>query len=337
MPGSSVTNDMSQIRIYDVSSKKWISQNATGTPDRPDLTPESRFIGCSVIASAPDNSSYNIYIFDGEMQLGGPRINDIWVLTLPSFTWIRITDDDIGAVGHSCYSIGRQMILVGSDKSTDRDAECQEFFRVFDLTSLEWTNEWDTGADPYLVPLGISAVIGGNETGGATSVSPRNETDSWSKELYDIFAKTPWGLANFTSGAPQPNSKNETGAPGSRTGPTITQTSVPSPSGSNSHTALAPGIIAGISIASFVAILLAISVFWLIFMRRSRKSSVVTESSGGLAKPELSAGQIANGGAPGEQRRRSFEQATERVEIGGREIVHPQEIMGTEAARRPEE
>lgn len=188
-PDSSIANDMRQILIYDVSSKKWLSQNATGTPDRPNLIPASRVLGCSSLVSAPDNSSHNIYVFDGETQLGGPRVNDIWVLTLPSFNWIRITDDTIGAVGHSCHSIGRQMILVGSDKPTDSHAKCQEFFRVFDLTSLEWTNQWDSRANSYLVPPVISAIIGGNETGGATSLSPKNDTDSWTKELFDVFAR----------------------------------------------------------------------------------------------------------------------------------------------------
>jgi len=61
---------MNQINIFDVStvlgtandsSDGWYTQTITGT------VPESRVDFCLVLASAPDNSSHNIYMYGGKV------------------------------------------------------------------------------------------------------------------------------------------------------------------------------------------------------------------------------------------------------------------------------
>jgi len=91
-------NDISDIQIYDIATGKWYNQKATGNPfppsgSRDDILPEDRVLGCSVVMTAPDNSSYNIYMLGGTTQSIsslGHRLNDVWVLSIPSFNWIKV-------------------------------------------------------------------------------------------------------------------------------------------------------------------------------------------------------------------------------------------------------
>jgi hypothetical protein len=69
---SSVVN-MNQVNIFDVasvsspnsgsSSNGWYTQTITGT------VPDPRVDFCLVLASAPDNSSFNIYMYGGTTKL----------------------------------------------------------------------------------------------------------------------------------------------------------------------------------------------------------------------------------------------------------------------------
>ncbi|KAF8541018.1 hypothetical protein BDD12DRAFT_876284 [Trichophaea hybrida] len=93
-----VLNSMSEINIYDIDSGTWHTQTANGNPflengDSGDQTPEPRQEGCSVVMTAPDKSSYNIYVYSGMTDhsgIPGHRLNDLWVLSLPSFNWIKL-------------------------------------------------------------------------------------------------------------------------------------------------------------------------------------------------------------------------------------------------------
>lgn len=57
---SAFTNDMSQLDVYDIASSQWYHQQTTGT------APGVRVNPCAVVASAPDASSFNIYLFGGQ-------------------------------------------------------------------------------------------------------------------------------------------------------------------------------------------------------------------------------------------------------------------------------
>jgi hypothetical protein len=89
---------MAEIKIYDIDSGTWHTQTANGNPfpqsgDSGDQIPEDRQSGCSVVMAAPDKSSYNIYVYSGtsdQFGIPGKRLNDLWVLSLPSFNWIKL-------------------------------------------------------------------------------------------------------------------------------------------------------------------------------------------------------------------------------------------------------
>jgi hypothetical protein len=182
------------------------------------------------------------------------------------------------------------MLLVGSGPSSDTG--CQEFFRVLDMTTLEWTDAFDPAAEPYGVPPAISAVIGGNATGGATNLAPSQDTEgSWSSSLEDLFATTPWGPANFTS----KNIKNST-ATQNPSGRPINPTAAPfTPPPAAAHSSkLQPGVIAGISIASFVAVIITLTIVWYFCFRR-RRALDTNHYVFGDGKPELHGQTTQNG------------------------------------------
>ncbi|KAK3349547.1 hypothetical protein B0T25DRAFT_548391 [Lasiosphaeria hispida] len=291
---SSKPYPMEVIRIYDILSRTWLSQNATVTASNgpSSLTPDTRILGCTAWAAAPDNSSHNIYLFGGQRELHGPLTKDLWILSLPSFTWIKAGDDAFGAIGHSCRRAGvggRHMIVVGAGERSA--ATCQPFFRILDMSTLEWTNRFDPSAPLYTVPPAIYAAVGGDGNGRAKTIAPAHKGGDW-PALKALFRKTPWGpnaYLNFTGdengsttanpGVPIPTA---TGGGQSR-GPNDTPTS---------GSSLSKGAVAGIVVGSAVGMLiLVLVVFWVLM--RARKA-------GGGADGRNGAGKMLGREYPGE-------------------------------------
>ncbi|KAI5302361.1 hypothetical protein KEM56_000753, partial [Ascosphaera pollenicola] len=77
---------MRTISLYDVKSHKWYQQNATG--DVPPITAQF----CAVLATDQENSIHNIYIYGGNngTDLDDVGRDDVYVLTLPRFEWIKL-------------------------------------------------------------------------------------------------------------------------------------------------------------------------------------------------------------------------------------------------------
>lgn len=82
---------MGEISVFDIDTKTWHKQIAVPGSSSNTLPP-GRSSGCSVVMSAPDGTSHNIYMYSGSSVYydGGKRYNDLWVLSLPSFTWTNI-------------------------------------------------------------------------------------------------------------------------------------------------------------------------------------------------------------------------------------------------------
>ena len=74
---------MDEILVYDIETLTWMKQRATGD------IPPSRQNTCSVLVSAQDLSSYQIYVFSG-MSNGDVRILDMYVLSIPMFSWTKV-------------------------------------------------------------------------------------------------------------------------------------------------------------------------------------------------------------------------------------------------------
>ncbi|KAL8703923.1 MAG: hypothetical protein Q9201_002903 [Fulgogasparrea decipioides] len=188
-------SQMNVIDVYDIATSTWYKQATTGK------YPSLRVNPCVVAASAPDGSSTNIYVYGGQNLIPyGQQIqyDDMWILTVPSFTWIEVNTDGQSVpparVGASCSIWNGQIVVVGG--YTGPDLGCDSGFYIFSATDLRWYNNYTalsgtgskniqnqqisqqkdlqglSGSYGYQVPGAVQSVIGGNGNGGATITAP---------------------------------------------------------------------------------------------------------------------------------------------------------------------
>lgn len=172
---------LANISIYDVGNGTWYQQAATGD------IPPWRYMGCSVHVSAPDQSSQSIYVFGGWGNSFGGSDGDVYVLSIPSFRWIRVNEDSSRRSRHSCNILGNHtMIVVGGIQpigeevlpldatGCDTSPMFTQGLGIFSLNNHTWATDYDPseGAEPYAIHRSISNVIGGNENGSAVIQSP---------------------------------------------------------------------------------------------------------------------------------------------------------------------
>lgn len=94
---------------------------------------------------------------------------DIWiivyVLSLPSFTWINMYTGDSPRYAMTCHLVGnRQMITVGGAGSASITKECdweRKGVAIYDLSTLSWGSTFTHDAAAYEVPEKVTLKIGG--------------------------------------------------------------------------------------------------------------------------------------------------------------------------------
>lgn len=151
---------METVSVYDVKSQTWYLQNTTGdTP--PQLT---QF--CSVLASAADGSSHNIYIYGGYSGLvyDENASDDVYILSLPSFKWIKAYSgtNTHGRVGHRCIKVYPDQMLALGGMHIDITHCLEDGVIVnFNLNSLRFEDYDPTQWGEYQVPDIVTAEIGG--------------------------------------------------------------------------------------------------------------------------------------------------------------------------------
>ncbi|KAI0395842.1 hypothetical protein F5Y17DRAFT_167977 [Xylariaceae sp. FL0594] len=181
-------SSMDTIDVYDIASSQWYHQETSGSEK-----PQVRVNPCAVVFSAPDASSFNIYMYGGQNLLPvghQTQYTDVWILTIPSFTWIKVdvpSDNEPAArAGHSCAPRDGQIVVVGGYISDEKKCESPGIY-AFDASKLSWKSSFDAGDHPadahadntvlagsygYLVPDAVQSVIGGSSEGGATATQP---------------------------------------------------------------------------------------------------------------------------------------------------------------------
>ncbi|KAI1071762.1 hypothetical protein LB507_004924 [Fusarium sp. FIESC RH6] len=256
---------MDEILLYDVANSKWYTQKATGD------IPGDRKRFCGGATWAKDRSSYNIYIFGGR---GFPPqetgYDDIYILTLPSFQWIRGPypgyDNGTGTYPKSmmsCNVVGNaQMLIIGGSYANASDSLC-------DVPPIQGAHNMNFGKQneenamwaryqnkltTYEIPTEIRTAIGGGKTGGATMTTPEGGFDAPDLEiLMERTAKM--GTRSAT-----------------RATSTSTESSFPS-SDSDSSGGLSTGAIAGIAVGCSIAGILALAGCGFLFWRRRKHYS----------------------------------------------------------------
>ncbi|CAK7206440.1 hypothetical protein SEUCBS139899_009234 [Sporothrix eucalyptigena] len=288
---------LTTIDVYDVASKKWYKQPTSGGSS---LGQRAR--ACAVVATAQDASSFNIYYYGGfdGINVGDTFNDDVWVLSLPSFTWTQVyTSNDAsthGRAGHKCVTpYPDQMFVVGGyTTQAGNGIGCLGggVVQLFNLSSASWMESYTpTKWSDYVVPDAVVKVIGGSGTGGATATAPAASGGWVATGLKSVFA-TAYPTSKLTHYYPYP--LNTTGdSTANNTNP-----DAPASSSSGHHTPafVAPlvGVLGGLIVVTAAAVG--------IFVYR-RRHIVMYGSSGaggsGGRRSSRGTGPVGGSGHPG--------------------------------------
>ncbi|KAL9600538.1 MAG: hypothetical protein Q9179_003180 [Wetmoreana sp. 5 TL-2023] len=179
---------MTEVAVFDVSSLdnsetpsgNWYKQNATAA-NSPNV-PEPRVDFCLINVPATDSSSQNIYMYGGRDSFR--YFDDVWVLSLPSFTWTQVFTGLNPRFAHTCHLVGKRTLLtVGGVASVPQKwghpdtnvSPCDwetKGVGVLDLTTITWGSVYNAHAAAYGVPEKVLATIGGDSAGNATLTAP---------------------------------------------------------------------------------------------------------------------------------------------------------------------
>jgi hypothetical protein len=259
---------MDQIILYDVLSGKSYFQNATGD------VPESRRRFCAGATWVEDQSSYNIYLYGGAgEEEGSVGFDDIYILTLPTFTWIKMYPDgnSTGSYPHHSFSCNvvneAQMFIHGGFFPLNDDCDVPDQWGLHDM-SLGRQNKdkapwmlYNPDLATYAVPTDIISVVGGNSKGGATKTAPSGGFDH--QDLTALMTRT-------ASAGTRTATRNVSGA--TATGD------------SDSDNKLPTGAIVGIAVGGAVVLIgVLLAGFCLIRRRRSRRERVGSQQP--MAQP----------------------------------------------------
>ncbi|TGO84868.1 hypothetical protein BPOR_0456g00030 [Botrytis porri] len=166
---------MTSVSIYDIAEKVWYEQETSGS------FPGALTQGCTVVASAEDGSSHNIYWYGGFDGIHPTQAfsDDVYVLSIPSFIWTKVYtgSDTHGRAGHKCVkAYPDQMIVLGGHPAlTTESPHCLEgsIIQIFNLSNTKWLDSYDPLVwSNYTVPSQVVSAIGGSGTGSASQTKP---------------------------------------------------------------------------------------------------------------------------------------------------------------------
>ncbi|KAK4163993.1 hypothetical protein QBC43DRAFT_300683 [Cladorrhinum sp. PSN259] len=187
--GTLVPQPLDTIFLYDIANTKWYTQTTTGR------TPEVRRRFCGGATWAQDQSSYNIYIYGGyAFPPETTGYDDIYVLTIPSFQWIRgpypVGSNVSGPYPKnmaSCNVVNNaQMLIIGGTYSNDTTFMCDVEviggqhnmnFGEENPANAIWA-EYQPTLTTYAVPTFILSAVGGRNSGGARVTTPTGGFDA---------------------------------------------------------------------------------------------------------------------------------------------------------------
>ncbi|KAF4631207.1 hypothetical protein G7Y89_g6917 [Cudoniella acicularis] len=247
-----IASPMDTIYVYDIASSELYTQTAGGN------VPHPRRQFCGGAAWAPDQSSYNIYIYGGlGFGADGAGFNDVYILSLPSFQWINwYNDSGTGRPHHSmtCNVVGGQMLIIGGTFPLDNACDVQNVWRTHNL---------DMGKSSGSVwsAYEVNNLLDYSSLGGATVTAPPGGFNNTDLSVY--FTRK----ATISSRAPTRVIPS----------PSTTSTATPSsintvPSEISNSPILSTGAILGISIGGAI-LLIGLAAGGIFCLRRHRKNS----------------------------------------------------------------
>jgi hypothetical protein len=168
------------------SNGTWYQQKTSGE------IPPPRIDSCTVVGSAPDNSSHNIYMFGGwDPTQPNTWYDEVYVLSLPSFTWVKMYHAESPRYGHTCHKVGRQMITTGGRNIRRNVTDYCDWelhgIAVLDMPSMTWGSVFNTTLGQYEVSTGIVDKIGGTPQGESAKRMPEG---GWSSSNLGALMST---------------------------------------------------------------------------------------------------------------------------------------------------
>jgi len=211
-------NPMEQIYIYNIAKATWHAQTASVESDG-SAFPTPRGYTCNAVVPAKDKSSYNIYAYGGGGRGGGDGLDDMWVLSLPSFVWIKFWEKgNFRTIGMSCTLFNEnQVLLVGprvkriGDNPNADQTQCRPLWSVYDITQSKWVTEFDP-LRTELAPVhrNISKVIGGGGDGNAVLTEPKAGWKDTNLKAVFEYKRNTTNDSNKNSTITNPNTTNTT-------------------------------------------------------------------------------------------------------------------------------
>lgn len=194
---------MTSLPVYDIGSQQWFVQNTSGkSPSDWQLT---EF--CSVVAKETGSSTFEIFIYGGYNGLNGSSQGDIWVLSIPSFTWIQVypgTNSEHFRSSHACVKpYPDQMFVIGGESvgGTPNGPCFNQIIDVFNLSSLMWLDSYDpTVYSNYTIPSVVANGISATATAVAMNSTLSTILGSkYGKPITTYYPYVPLGTALATS------------------------------------------------------------------------------------------------------------------------------------------
>ncbi|RFU28470.1 hypothetical protein B7463_g7859, partial [Scytalidium lignicola] len=246
---------MSTVSVYDIANNTWYEQPTSGD------IPPALTQGCSVVASAQDGTSHNIYWYGGFDGLDPTEVfnDNVYVLSVPSFIWTRVYTgtNTHGRAGHKCAKpYPDQMVVVGGYPSAPGvSLSCLDggIVQIFNLSSATWIDSYDPrNWNNYTIPAAVVKAIGGSPTGSATNTAP-SPSGFANRSLTTIF-DTPYNSSKITTWYPY--SLETTPPPANRT---ILPTPVVHSSGLPKYVGPVLGVVLGLF---FITVVILAYMLW---------------------------------------------------------------------------
>ena len=233
---------------------KWYTQTTSGQ------IPPNRRKFCAGSTWAEDQSSYNIYLYGGfgfgENTTG---FDDVYILTLPTFEWIKWYPDAPGASAPhgslTCNVIDNaQMIVMGGNFTNSTACDVPTIGGQHNLNLGTKWHQFLPNLTSYSVPPDIISITGGSSSGGASNLSPAN---GWSDAAMSVYFQQ---KAQFPARTPTRYIPAST--------VTVTPHETPAPKHNSNIGPIVGGVIGGV--AALIIIVMAI---FLCLRRRKAPSS----------------------------------------------------------------
>ncbi|KAK5215388.1 hypothetical protein LTR72_011557 [Exophiala xenobiotica] len=159
---------LKEFPVYDIGTSTWSLQMLNEDSPIPD-TPLAQF--CTVVASDPNGSHHEIFVYGGWDSNGGQALDTVWILTVPSFTWVKANSP--GRTG----SARQNHICVAPYPDQINAVD------IFNLNNFNWTGTYDPDIyDVYKPHQDILDVISATPTAG----NMPSEVAGWFDDKYDM-------------------------------------------------------------------------------------------------------------------------------------------------------